>query len=237
MSRATADDQAIQLFELQPGLRQTLQQDDVTFQLQTWLDDDVGIPATDFAYGYASGGCVNVSCNAGQFNIQAGMFFALPGPANISNGSGFLLSQSTHQSWFQMGGPIEQTGRLKYIDGCSDSLLIPPTIKGDPCLNLLHIPAGIDQTAHTHPSFRCGLVVSGSGECHTDSGVYALEPNSLFHIPANAIHSFHTQDEELRIVAFHPDSDSGPTHDDHPMLNRSIIDGISAHDLRRESKL
>ena len=32
---------------------------------------------------------------------------------------------------------------------------------GDPCLNLLHIPPSTRQSAHTHPSIRVGLIVSG----------------------------------------------------------------------------
>jgi hypothetical protein len=37
----------------------------------------------------------------------------------------------------------------------------------------------------------------------------------------------------MDIVAFHPDSDFGPMHDDHPMINRTIIDGISASKLKQ----
>ena len=47
---------------------------------------------------------------------------------------------------FQVGGPIEAMGRLRYIDGCTDSLLIPPWRRGEACLNHLHIPPGVEQT-------------------------------------------------------------------------------------------
>ena len=28
------------------------------------------------------------------------------------------------------------------------------------------------------------------------------------------------------VIAYHPDSDFGPTDDDHPMVNRTIVDGV-----------
>ena len=49
---------------------------------------------------------------------------------------------------------LETVGRLRYIDGCSDTLLICPPRVGEPCLNHLHIPPHTDQTPHTHPSAR-----------------------------------------------------------------------------------
>jgi hypothetical protein len=32
----------------------------------------------------------------------------------------------------------------------------------------------------------------------------------------------------MRVVAYHPDSDFGPQDEDHPMINRTIVDGVSA---------
>lgn len=64
-----------------------------------------------------------------------------------------------------LGGPVEHKGRLRYIDQCSDTALIQPVRRGNPCLNLLYFPAGVYQTAHTHPSDRLGLVPSGRGTC------------------------------------------------------------------------
>ena len=40
-------------------------------------------------------------------------------------------------------GKVEPTGRLAYIDGCTDTLLISPPRKGDACLNHLHFPKNI----------------------------------------------------------------------------------------------
>jgi hypothetical protein len=35
----------------------------------------------------------------------------------------------------------------------------------------------------------------------------------------------------LRVIAYHPDSDFGPTHEDHPMINRTMVGGVSASEL------
>ena len=37
--------------------------------------------------------------------------------------------------------------------------------------------------------------------------------------------------DEMDVVAFHPDSDTGPQPDDHPMVNRTIVDGVSATNI------
>lgn len=144
---------------------------------------------------------------------------------------------------FLLGGPIEKEGRLKYIDGCTDSLLLSPWKYGEPCLNHLHFPKGINQTPHTHPSIRIGLVVRGNGECITPFGNVPLEPGMLFAILPDSgrdaigtdgapypegTHSFRTFGEEMDVIAFHPDSDYGPKDEEHPMINRTIVGGVSA---------
>lgn len=35
----------------------------------------------------------------------------------------------------------------------------------------------------------------------------------------------------MDVIAYHPDSDTGPTYDDQPMINRTIVDGVSAADI------
>lgn len=167
--------------------------------------------------------------------------------------SGYLAGASdTVAVWFthlkyeglsQIGMQIEARGRLRYLDGCTDTCLIPPVRKGDPCLNLLHFPPNTRQTAHTHPSIRLGLVVRGYGLCKTPFGNAPLEPGSLFaiypetgmksladdgHLYAAGLHSFETDTREMLIVAYHPDSDFGATDEDHPMRNATYIDGVSA---------
>jgi hypothetical protein len=151
------------------------------------------------------------------------MYAAVPCACSIKNGSGIAISRCSYQGFFHLGGPVEEIGRLRYIDGCTDSLLIPPLRMGDPCLNLLHIPPHTRQSRHTHPSHRIGVILNGHGECITPNEAIPLSPGMVFVIPENAEHSFHTTTEALRVIAYHPESDFGPTDEFHPMRNKTIL--------------
>lgn len=137
-------------------------------------------------------------------------------------------------------GRIETKGRLSYIDGCSDSMLVQPARLGDPVLNFLHFPKGIVQTQHTHPTIRMGVVARGSGRAwqRTDQShagwTVPLEQGTVFMLDEQELHSFRTDEpdpfntgnlvaETMDIVAYHPDSDWGPQDTNHPMLNRTYI--------------
>lgn len=125
-----------------------------------------------------------------------------------------------------LGGRINiEKGKLKYIDGCTDSLLAGPDKWGEPCLNALYFPTNILQTFHTHPSYRAGCVIHGFGRAWVNvDDPFALETGDIFFLPKNELHRFETSRlSEMVIVAFHPDSDFGPKDEDHPMLNRTII--------------
>lgn len=166
-----------------------------------------------------------------------------------------VFKENNYKAFPMKGGPIEETGRLKYIDGCTDSLLLSPVKKGDPCLNHLHFPPNIDQTEHTHPSHRIGIVASGHGLCKTPFGDLPLTEGMIFIIKEwdgktyeapsntdrpndykeklypNGQHAFQTFDSVMNVIAFHPDSDFGPEDDEHPMINRTIVDGKSAKNI------
>jgi quercetin dioxygenase-like cupin family protein len=167
--------------------------------------------------------------------LAAGCYFvASPDTAELASPGGriLLIQQAGSNFPFLMGGPVEARGRLRYIDGCTDSLLIAPWRRGEACLNLLHIPAGVEQTMHTHPSDRIGVVVDGRGQCVTPDGVVELSPGLIWRIPADGPHRFRTpHGDAVRIVAWHPDSDTGPTDDDHPMVNRTLVGGVSAAEI------
>jgi quercetin dioxygenase-like cupin family protein len=175
-------------------------------------------------------GKIHLSYERRDRELLEGDYFSIIGPATIrSEGSGMVSSAFQYTGVNAFGGPIEHTGRLRYIDGCSDSLLIPPLRKGDPCLNYLHFPIQITQTPHTHPSVRTGIVLRGHGECIIpDAPPIPLRPMAAFVIPTNTVHSFNTTSEIMDVIAFHPDSDAGMTDDDHPMINRTIVQGVSA---------
>ena len=185
--------------------------------------ESLELPDSGTHFGYVLAGPTALSCDVGTFALRSGMYFAAPGRAAVRGGSGLAITRVGYRGFFQVGGPIEATGRLRYIDGCTDSLLIPPVALGDPCLNLLHIPPGTRQTAHTHPAVRVGLIVRGRGECVTPDNRSPLHPGLAFVIPAGSRHSFHTAGDALLVIAYHPDSDFGPTHECHPMVNRTIL--------------
>lgn len=162
--------------------------------------------------------------------IAAGCYAQVPGGCWLYTGAGLIIHTPDYVGLLQVGGPVEETGRLNYIDGCSDSLLVCPATVGDPCLNLLHLPPRVDQTQHTHPSERVGIILSGGGECRTPDGVHPLTPGMFWCIPTGTVHSFHTGPDPagLNVLAWHPDSDFGPSHDSHPMLNRTMVGGAPA---------
>lgn len=201
--------------------------------LSAWQNQKITLDAGATHFGFVAKGEAEVAFSGRAYRVGEGMYFSVPGSGRIdSDGTGFIASRLDFHGLFMIGGPIESTGRLCYIDGCSDTLLIGPPVVGDPCLNLLRIPPYTNQTSHTHPSLRLGMIAAGSGVCRTPQGDASLEPGLIFSIAAEAIHSFNTSDESLLVIAWHPDSDCGPSHGDHPMINRTIIDGVSASKLR-----
>jgi hypothetical protein len=169
----------------------------------------------------------------GEFEVFAGAashcwtgdgFFVLPGPTRVSarNALLFVISVREYRGLAQLGGPLEPKGRLEYIDGCSDTLLVCPPRLGEPCLNHLHIPAATDQSPHVHASERLGIIVRGSGRCRTSSAFHELRPGLAWRIPARVEHSFVTSNDPLDVLAWHPDSDFGPTDTVHPMKNQTF---------------
>jgi hypothetical protein len=192
------------------------------------------VDTTSFVFVQA--GRVEVMTHTNQHIVlSAGMYAAVPGQftAYSYDAAAIVIQQHGYKGVFMAGGPIEHHGRMRYIDGCTDSLIIPPVKRGDPCMNMLHFPAGIDQTMHTHPSVRLGIVTAGHGLCWAEgAGYLQLTPGMLWCIEAEGPHKFATPyGQELQVIAFHPDSDTGPCDEDHPMLNRTIVDGVSAKDI------
>lgn len=165
------------------------------------------------------------------FIVEAGEYFSFAGIGQRveitvpKGGACFVAQRKGFRATNVHGGRIEFAGRLRYIDGCSDSVLIPPQVLGDPCLNHLHFPTEINQTMHTHPSVRVGTVARGNGYCITPEDSYELTEGALWIIPPGIEHLFRTTGSSLDVVPYHPDSDFGPTHQTHPMVNRTIVGG------------
>ncbi len=205
---------------IKPGILLDLE----TLQVWGWVQEPLMLPLGATAYGMVTvGRSLLHDAETGPFTVGAGMFFVLPDGGTVRGGSGLIIILPGYRGLRQIGGPLEPSGRLRYIDGCSDTLLSCPPRLGEPCLNHLHIPPQIHQTPHTHPSARIGIILNGTGECRTSDRVYPLQPGMGWYIPTGCLHSFFTRDEALDVIAWHPDSDFGPRDDDHPMINRTVI--------------
>lgn len=221
-------------YSLTHGLLADLSNNIFPTALLAWNKSILNLASNNFTthFGFVYGGDAVLKTSSGNFTLREKMYFSCPGPATLlGDGQGIVVSRMNYRGIFSIGGPIESNGRLLYIDGATDTLLIPPVMKGDPCLNALYFPADINQTQHTHPSIRVGIIISGRGECITENEIFTLEPGQVFVIPANGLHSFRTTDSPMSVIAFHPDSDYGPTNEVHPMINRTMVDGISASQL------
>lgn len=218
-------------YPLEHGLLSDLRNDEYPTLLHAWNNDELIYFPNETNFGYVYSGKAIISCDVSHsfFVLHPGMYFSLPGTGSLlGDGQGIVITRLGYKGIFSVGGPIEPEGRLRYIDGCKDSLLIPPIIKGDPCLNALYFPPGINQTPHTHPSMRVGMIISGSGECITPDEIIPLTPGQVFVIPAGGLHSFRTTDQPMVVVAWHPESGYGPTHELHPMIQRTFVNGVSA---------
>jgi hypothetical protein len=187
------------------------------------LDD----PSTTY-YGYVVRGQARLHTKLFDALAHPGTFFCLPGPGELqAEGLVVVIERLGYRGLPQLGS-IEAEGRLAYIDGCSDTVLVSPARLGDPVLNFLHFPPGIEQSVHSHPSIRLGVVARGGGEAYGpgprgEPWQLPLAPGSVFLLAPHELHAFRTTGgrSSMDVVAYHPDSDWGPTDGAHPMLNRT----------------
>ena len=178
-------------------------------------------------YGYVLSGSVDFR---NGLYAQEGQYFSiwtkLPHDF-VVNGEAVFFCRMGYKGQNNIGGPLEESGRLCYIDGCSDSLLIYPPRQGDPSLNVLYFPAGINQTFHIHPSVRLGVVVDGEGFSNVmvdgKEQEVPLKVGDMFCIEERETHRFRTTTSHMTVVPYHPDGDWGPTDHNHTMLNRTYI--------------
>jgi quercetin dioxygenase-like cupin family protein len=192
-------------------------------------NDSITIPAKDVgwatAMGYSYGDSI-IKVGSERVVLKAGDYFSIPVKnQNIKIDAGnnlFIVFRLGFIGQYYIG-KTERKGRLSYIDGCSDSLIIYPPRLGDASLNLLYFPKNINQSFHTHPSIRIGCVISGTGISDTDDGANDLSEGVHFCLEEHELHRFKTSESEMRIVAFHPDGDWGPTDENHTMFNRTYI--------------
>ena len=176
-------------------------------------------------YGYLMKGS-GILWNESTVSLHENMYFSFCGKIRMEfspDSIGFLICSKNDKPFYHIGMLEPGEGRLKYIDGCTDSLLISPVKKGMPCLNHLHFPKYIKQTFHTHPSYRAGIVAYGRGFAETKKGTVEISKGDSWFIPQDEIHRFITDSSEMGVIAYHPDSDYGPVDENHPMINRTII--------------
>lgn len=189
--------------------------------------------ATTTIYGVVVDGQASFRAAGMSATLDAGGYFALPGPCHVTGDGHVMVIERFGYRAVPSLGRIEQRGRLVYIDGCSDTILCSPARAGDPVLNHLHFPAGTRQSVHLHPTIRLGVVVRGRGVAFGPGSAAApweepLEPGTAFLLSEHELHAFRTfAGEPMDVVAFHPDSDWGPTDATHPMINRTYVSATS----------
>lgn len=157
--------------------------------------------------------------------VLAGEFFTTVNQSSIKSfGNTVCFHRNNWVGKQIIGGAINPyVGDVRYINGCTDSLLVCPPKLGDPCLNALYFPPYTEQTFHTHPSIRLGCVMFGNGTACLDKEELELETGSVFSIKKEEIHRFKTNKQRMLVIAYHPDSDWGPTDEKHPMINKTIL--------------
>ena len=195
---------------------------------------EIVLPASDGAvYGFLVIGEANIEFGGRDIEIGPGTWFTTESGVNMwlaSDDARLLLIQKAGYRGMNVVGVLQPDGRLNYINGAKDTQLFGPLRYGEPVCNALYMTPGIHQTMHTHPSTRAGIIVAGKAYCETPAAKHALEPGVIFYLPTNGRHKFRTDEtnKPLTLFAWHPDSDFGPKDEDHPMLNRTIVEGVSA---------
>jgi hypothetical protein len=179
-------------------------------------------------YGYCFGN-TTIVLDDKTIHLEEGQYFSFFVKENITvttESKTFLVIRLGYKAVNQSGW-VEKKGRLSYIDGCSDSLLIFPNRLGDPSLNLLYFPETIDQTFHIHPSIRIGCVIDGAGFSDVKSSgtgsEIPLNTGDIFCLEEQESHRFKTKNNSMTVIAWHPDGDWGPTDHNHSMINRTYL--------------
>src|SRR5690348_4563845 len=90
-----------------------------------WLGGDLLLAGTGTHFAYVASGMARLVNPLGEFPVPSGCFFSLPGEGRLTGeGTALVVTRLGYAGMFYLGGPLEETGRLRYIDGCSDSVLI-----------------------------------------------------------------------------------------------------------------
>jgi len=189
------------------------------------------LPGGHTHFGFVlSGHIVLGYANGSKMPLPKGCHFCVKEVATVeSYGTGIVSSAEGFAGMNQFGGPLENEGRFRYVDGCSNSLLVHPLRKGDPCFHHLHLDPHVKEMPHTHPSLRTLVVYRGEGEAIVPGlDTVHIKRGDAFVIEPDCVHSFNTGEAGMSLVTYHPDSVVGYTDDNNPMLNNTISGGKSA---------
>jgi len=157
-----------------------------------------------------------------------GNFAAQTGKEFVAHGETFVhikfygLSMNDERLFVPCGNPM---GNLSYMDGGTNTTAVNPGRLGLPVINYVHFPAGMEQTLHTHPSQRIGLILSGKGLVELDKGVkFPIKEGDCFVMERNVLHNFMcNQGEDVTLFVFSPDSGTGPTDEINPLKVRTYV--------------
>src|SRR5262249_1619789 len=134
--------------EILTGLLLDLSADVYPTLVYGWHGAALTLPSDATHYGIVTEGECVLRDRYGAFRLQTGMCFVGPWGCVVESGAGrgLVISRPGYWGLRQIGGPLEMEGRLQYIDGCTDTLLVCPPRLGEPCLNHLHIPPHTNQS-------------------------------------------------------------------------------------------
>lgn len=175
-------------------------------------------------WGFVYEGSTFLESPANTYTLETGQYFSICDGIVLSGGRGLVVDSIGYKGLNHIGGPIESSGRLKYLNNSTDTLLISPARKGEPCLNVLYFPPNTDQLLHYHPSARIGMLAWGNGTYLNTLGSFELQAGQMFFTRPNECHKFQTGPKEpMTLVIYHPDSLVGPTDEHHAMLDGTIV--------------
>ena len=149
-----------------------------------------------------------------HFTIKCGT-----GSAGVINYPGLHLLESRYYVQNDL-----DMGNLSYMDGGTNTTAVNPGRLGDPVVNYVHFPAGMQQTLHTHPSHRVGIVLKGQGKIELNNGEFPLKQGDVFFMQRNVLHNFMCPyNEDVALFVFAPDSGTGPTDEVNPLKIRTYV--------------
>lgn len=203
----TNDRWPLQITKLEPGESRAFDRTKGTYyvmlQNASYYSDNVKLESVNAAAAINN-----------YFTIKCGL-----GTAVVIEYMGLRLLESRYYVQDQL-----EMGNLSYMDGGTNTTAVNPGRLGDPVVNYVHFPAGMEQTLHTHPSHRVGMVLKGQGLVELNDSKFPLEQGDVFFLQRNVLHNFTCPyDQDVILFVFAPDSGTGPTDEVNPLKIRTYI--------------